>query len=164
MRGGADLIILETCFDSLNAKAAVYALEQLGDPFILSRQVKIPDQGLKPGGCGIVLRLLVVRNRVLRMRVSSPPDNVKLSFVQSADHAFEISGLRSGVHVSHALRVQMAYVQFFEYQAVSDHRIPYTVSEIGELQRVHREGFLFRHLLFKAKAQPIILLQQISLL
>ena len=35
MRGGADLIILETCFDALNAKAAIYALELLGNPLPL---------------------------------------------------------------------------------------------------------------------------------
>ena len=29
--GGADVIILETCFDALNVKAAIYALERLLD-------------------------------------------------------------------------------------------------------------------------------------
>lgn len=33
MEGGADLILIETCFDALNAKAALYALEQECDGF-----------------------------------------------------------------------------------------------------------------------------------
>ena len=39
--GGADLIILETCFDALNAKAAIYAMEQSGCrlPLIVSATV-----------------------------------------------------------------------------------------------------------------------------
>lgn len=31
MEGGADLLLLETCFDALNAKAALYAIRQLGE-------------------------------------------------------------------------------------------------------------------------------------
>ena len=31
MAGGADLLLLETCFDALNAKAALYAIEQLNE-------------------------------------------------------------------------------------------------------------------------------------
>ena len=31
MEGGADVLLLETCFDALNAKAALYAVQQLGD-------------------------------------------------------------------------------------------------------------------------------------
>ena len=40
-RGGADLILLETCFDALNAKAAVAALDELGTglPVIISATV-----------------------------------------------------------------------------------------------------------------------------
>ncbi len=44
VRGGADLIILETCFDSLNAKAAVYALEQLGNPLPLIVSATVSDR------------------------------------------------------------------------------------------------------------------------
>lgn len=31
LEGGADMLLLETCFDALNAKAALYAVQQLGD-------------------------------------------------------------------------------------------------------------------------------------
>ena len=31
LRGGADLLLIETCFDALNAKAALYAIEELRD-------------------------------------------------------------------------------------------------------------------------------------
>ncbi len=31
LEGGADLLLLETCYDALNAKAAIYAIEQLGE-------------------------------------------------------------------------------------------------------------------------------------
>ena len=44
VRGGADLIILETCFDSLNAKAAVYAMEQLGNPVPLIVSATVSDR------------------------------------------------------------------------------------------------------------------------
>ena len=44
VRGGADLIILETCFDALNAKAAVYALELLGNPLPLIISATVSDR------------------------------------------------------------------------------------------------------------------------
>ena len=44
IRGGVDLIILETCFDALNAKAAVYALEQLGNPLPLIISATVSDR------------------------------------------------------------------------------------------------------------------------
>ena len=44
VRGGADLIILETCFDALNAKAAVYALELLGNPLPLIISPTVSDR------------------------------------------------------------------------------------------------------------------------
>jgi 5-methyltetrahydrofolate--homocysteine methyltransferase len=44
IRGGADLILLETCFDALNAKAAVYALEQLGNPLPLIISATVSDR------------------------------------------------------------------------------------------------------------------------
>ena len=44
VRGGADLIILETCFDSLNAKAAVYAMERLGNPLPLIVSATVSDR------------------------------------------------------------------------------------------------------------------------
>ena len=31
LKGGADMLLLETCFDALNTKAALYAIQQLGD-------------------------------------------------------------------------------------------------------------------------------------
>ena len=31
MEGGADILLLETCYDALNAKAALYAIQQVGD-------------------------------------------------------------------------------------------------------------------------------------
>ena len=43
-RGGADLIILETCFDALNAKAAIYALELLGNPLPLVISATVSDR------------------------------------------------------------------------------------------------------------------------
>ena len=44
VRGGADLIILETCFDALNAKAAIYALELLGNPLPLIVSATVSDR------------------------------------------------------------------------------------------------------------------------
>ena len=38
IEGGADMLLLETCFDALNAKAALYAIQQLGD----ERSTEIP--------------------------------------------------------------------------------------------------------------------------
>ena len=38
LRGGADVLMLETCFDALNAKAALYAIEQLNEEL----QVTVP--------------------------------------------------------------------------------------------------------------------------
>ena len=35
--GGADMLLIETCFDALNAKAAIYALEKLLDPAVRTR-------------------------------------------------------------------------------------------------------------------------------
>ena len=43
-RGGADLIILETCFDALNAKAAIYALELLDNPLPLIVSATVSDR------------------------------------------------------------------------------------------------------------------------
>ena len=45
LEGGADLLLLETCYDALNAKAAIYAIEKLGErlgqpiPLIVSATV-----------------------------------------------------------------------------------------------------------------------------
>ena len=44
VRGGADIILLETCFDSLNAKAAVYALDLLGNPLPLIVSATVSDR------------------------------------------------------------------------------------------------------------------------
>ena len=44
VRGGVDLILLETCFDSLNAKAAVYALELLGNPLPIIISATVSDR------------------------------------------------------------------------------------------------------------------------
>ena len=44
VRGGADLIILETCFDALNAKAAIYALELLGNPLPMIVSATVSDR------------------------------------------------------------------------------------------------------------------------
>ena len=44
VRGGADLILLETCFDSLNAKAAIYALDLLGNPLPLIVSATVSDR------------------------------------------------------------------------------------------------------------------------
>ena len=43
-RGGADLILLETCFDSLNAKAAIYAIDLLGNPLPLIVSATVSDR------------------------------------------------------------------------------------------------------------------------
>lgn len=42
-KGGADLILLETCFDALNAKAAICALEELGNPLPLVISATVSD-------------------------------------------------------------------------------------------------------------------------
>ena len=42
--GGSDLILLETCFDSLNAKAAIYAMELLGNPLPLIISATVSDK------------------------------------------------------------------------------------------------------------------------
>lgn len=42
LRGGADLLLIETCFDALNAKAALYAIEKLRDE---SRELR--DEGVE---------------------------------------------------------------------------------------------------------------------
>ena len=44
VRGGADLILLETCFESLNAKAAIYALDLLGNPLPLIVSATVSDR------------------------------------------------------------------------------------------------------------------------
>ncbi|MBR3012664.1 MAG: methionine synthase [Bacteroidales bacterium] len=44
VRGGVDLILLETCFDALNAKAAIYAIEQLGNPLPLIISATVSDR------------------------------------------------------------------------------------------------------------------------
>ena len=44
VRGGADIILLETCFDSLNAKAAIYALDLLGNPLPLIVSATVSDR------------------------------------------------------------------------------------------------------------------------
>ncbi len=44
VRGGADLILLETGFDSLNAKAAIYALDLLGNPLPLIVSATVSDR------------------------------------------------------------------------------------------------------------------------
>ena len=44
LRGGADLILLETCFDALNAKALIYALEKLGNPCPLYISATVSDR------------------------------------------------------------------------------------------------------------------------
>lgn len=43
-RGGADFILLETCFDALNAKAAIYALDRLGNPLPLIVSATVSDK------------------------------------------------------------------------------------------------------------------------
>ena len=44
VRGGADIILLETCFDPLNAKAAIYALDRLGNPLPLIVSATVSDR------------------------------------------------------------------------------------------------------------------------
>ncbi|MCQ2172338.1 MAG: homocysteine S-methyltransferase family protein [Bacteroidales bacterium] len=44
LRGGADIILLETCFDALNAKALIYALEKLGNPCPLYISATVSDR------------------------------------------------------------------------------------------------------------------------
>ena len=48
MRGGADLLLLETCFDALNAKAAIYAIQRVserrGQPIPLMVSATINDR------------------------------------------------------------------------------------------------------------------------
>ncbi len=44
IEGGADLILLETCFDSLNAKAAIQALDQLGNPCPIIISATVSDR------------------------------------------------------------------------------------------------------------------------
>ena len=43
-RGGADLILLETCFDALNAKAAIKALDDLGAPLPIIISATVSDR------------------------------------------------------------------------------------------------------------------------
>lgn len=43
VKGGADLILLETCFDALNVKAAVCALEELGNPLPVTISATVSD-------------------------------------------------------------------------------------------------------------------------
>ena len=44
VRGGADLILIETCFDALNAKAAIKALELLGAPVPVIVSATVSDR------------------------------------------------------------------------------------------------------------------------
>lgn len=44
LKGGADIILLETCFDALNAKALIYALEKLGNPCPLYISATVSDR------------------------------------------------------------------------------------------------------------------------
>lgn len=44
IEGGVDFILLETCFDALNAKAAIYALHELGDPLPLVISATVSDK------------------------------------------------------------------------------------------------------------------------
>ena len=44
VRGGVDLILVETCFDALNAKAAIAALESLGNPVPLIVSATVSDR------------------------------------------------------------------------------------------------------------------------
>lgn len=44
INGGADLILLETCFDALNTKAAIYALHLLGNPLPLIVSATVSDR------------------------------------------------------------------------------------------------------------------------
>ena len=44
VRGGADIILLETCFESLNAKAAIYALDLLCNPLPLIVSATVSDR------------------------------------------------------------------------------------------------------------------------
>lgn len=44
IKGGVDLLLLETCFDALNAKAAIYALHELGNPLPLMISATVSDK------------------------------------------------------------------------------------------------------------------------
>lgn len=44
LRGGADIILLETCFDALNAKALIYAMDRLGNPCPLYISATVSDR------------------------------------------------------------------------------------------------------------------------
>lgn len=44
IEAGADLILHETCFDALNAKALIYAMEQLGNPLPLIISATVSDR------------------------------------------------------------------------------------------------------------------------
>ncbi|MDO5320970.1 MAG: homocysteine S-methyltransferase family protein [Bacteroidia bacterium] len=44
LKGGADIILLETCFDALNAKALICALEKLGNPCPLYISATVSDR------------------------------------------------------------------------------------------------------------------------
>lgn len=44
VEGGVDLLLLETCFDALNAKAAIYAMESLGVELPVMLSVSIADR------------------------------------------------------------------------------------------------------------------------
>ena len=44
LRGGVDIILLETCFDALNAKALIYAMDRLGNPCPLYISATVSDR------------------------------------------------------------------------------------------------------------------------
>lgn len=44
LKGGADIILLETCFDALNAKALIYAMDRLGNPCPLYISATVSDR------------------------------------------------------------------------------------------------------------------------
>jgi len=44
LKGGVDVLLLETCFDALNAKAAIYALHRMGNPLPLIVSATVSDR------------------------------------------------------------------------------------------------------------------------
>ncbi|MPM78599.1 hypothetical protein SDC9_125610 [bioreactor metagenome] len=54
--GGADILLVETVFDTLNAKAALFAIEQFFDARSAFAEIQVPQQTFKPGRSTIFLR------------------------------------------------------------------------------------------------------------
>ena len=79
LEGGADILLIETVFDTLNAKAAVFAIEKLFDEIEKSGGQRVPRSSNSFSTANTAALAFRVSNTVSISRMSAPPSSRALA-------------------------------------------------------------------------------------